>query len=395
MTRKLLVLGGSLYQLDAIEAAQRLGYRVIVTDNVPSNPGHRVADRSHPIDTTDRAAVLAMALEEKIDGVIAPCTDVAVPTAAHVANCLHIPGPPEASVDILCDKVRFRRFMAEHELPHPRWCEFTTKMQPDPSLFSSGCCVMKPDQSSGSKGIFIVRSKAEFQLRFEECLEFSPNGRGILEEFIDGHQGTYEGIIHAGRVVLSWVMDRITAPPPYVVTRGQRLPSRLSTVTHRAVHAAVERILSILGVTDGPFDCDFVASAKGVRILEMSPRLGGNSISTLVRKACGFDLVEYAVRQACGDAPPVPAPLPVRPTAVVLLGTEQAGRLVYDIAQVESLRREAWVDSLVLDERLDAPVKPFINGRRRVGVAFVWGEDRDDLDGRVEELTNRLNLRAV
>jgi hypothetical protein len=38
MTKTLLVLAASMYQIPAIETAKRLGYRVITTDNVPDNP---------------------------------------------------------------------------------------------------------------------------------------------------------------------------------------------------------------------------------------------------------------------------------------------------------------------------------------------------------------------
>ena len=78
----LLVLAASTYQLRTIRTAKRLGYRVVTTDNVPTNPGHALADQAYSTDTTDLEGVLAIARRERLDGVIAPCTDVAVPTAA-------------------------------------------------------------------------------------------------------------------------------------------------------------------------------------------------------------------------------------------------------------------------------------------------------------------------
>ena len=102
----LLVLAASHYQCDAIRTAQRLGYRVITTDNRPDNPGHRIADRCFDVDTTDRAGVLAIARAEKIAGVLAPCTDVAMPTAACVAEALGLRGPSVASTYRLCHSDR-------------------------------------------------------------------------------------------------------------------------------------------------------------------------------------------------------------------------------------------------------------------------------------------------
>src|SRR5262245_43793251 len=120
MARKtLLVLAASTYQLDAIHAAKRAGYRVLTTDNLPTNPGHTIADRSYAADTTDREAVLAIAWAEHIDGIIAPATDVAVPTAAYVADQLGLPGPPLPAAETLTEKLRFRAFLQESGLPCP------------------------------------------------------------------------------------------------------------------------------------------------------------------------------------------------------------------------------------------------------------------------------------
>src|SRR3954464_13348905 len=108
MGKTLLVLAAAQYQMDAIRTAKRLGYRVVTTDNIPGNPGHALADEAYGIDTTDLDAVLEIARAEKIDGVVAPCTDVAVVTAAHLADELDLPGVPVAAARIVTDKLAFR-----------------------------------------------------------------------------------------------------------------------------------------------------------------------------------------------------------------------------------------------------------------------------------------------
>src|SRR3954466_6107 len=106
--RTLLVLGASLYQLPIITRAKEMGLRVVTADYLPKNPGHALADAFHIVDTTDAEGILRVAREEKIDGVIAACTDVAVPTAAYVAQHLGVRGPSWRASSILCDKIAFR-----------------------------------------------------------------------------------------------------------------------------------------------------------------------------------------------------------------------------------------------------------------------------------------------
>lgn len=390
----MLVLAASIYQLDVIRTARALGYLVFTTDNVPANPGHALADRAFQVDTTDWQAMLELVEREPVDGVISACTDVAVPTAARVAARLGLSGPPIAAADVLCSKLGFRDFLAAAGLPRPEHIRLTTPRLPA-SWFERGAWVIKPDRSSGSKGVAIVRSADELAARFAEAAAFSTNREVILEQFLDGDQGSCEGVVVDGRVRFHVVLDRFTADSPHVATTGQRAPSRLTADQVQRLVAQLDAVIAGLGITRCVFDCDFVATRDEVFLLEVTPRLGGNSISALVRAAYpGFDLVEYAVRLACGDpVPPVPTRM-ANAAAVRILGVGAAGVLQYDGGAVDALRAEPWVARLVLDVPAGAAVTAFVNGRHRIGEAIVVAPDREQLDQRVAELDRRLALRV-
>lgn len=396
MSKTLLVLAASTYQLDTIRTAKRLGYRVITTDNRPENPGHALADRAYNADTTDVRAVLQIARAEKIDGVISPCTDVAVPTAADVAHELGLVGVSPDAARILTDKIAFRRFQRDEGLPAPDFFSIPSDVVDLPSIsWQDSPWILKPDFSSGSKGIFIVRNEADLISRIPESRAFSSKQTVLLERFIEGHQATCEGILKDGRICMSVVLDRQTAAPPYVTTTGHHLPTKLEPDAIARLQDRLEQIWARLGVTDGPFDCDFVWANDEVYILETTPRLGGNSISQLLRLATGFDLVEYAVGQACGLKNTTPSKLEINPCAVVLLGVWRDGLLKFDVGQKNRLMKESWVASLKIDYEPGAYVKAFINGRNRLGEAYVTAGSRSALDNRVFELRRFLAMDIV
>ena len=389
-----MVLAASLYQLETIKTAKRLGYRVITTDNVPNNPGHKLADKSYKISTTEKEAVLNIACQEKINGIIAACTDVAVPTAAYVAERLSLPGPPLETANIVIDKLAFREFLGNHRFPVPEFYPIIPDFSLD-GLFQESNWIIKPDRSSGCKGIFILRSEEDFYQRLPETLSFSPMGRAVLERYIEGFQGTCEGILKNGELALTLVLDRQTAPFPYTATWGHHVPTKLAPHFKERLFSILKDIWRILRVTDGPFDCDFVVSNDEVYILELTPRIGGNSITKLLQRAIDFDIIEYSVKQVCGDQGILPDPIQTRPTAIVLLGVLENGHLIYDEKEAELLQKEDWIDSLSIDINIGDSVKPFIHGRNRNGEAIVFGKDRDDLDAKVIELKRRLSLKAV
>jgi biotin carboxylase len=156
----------------------------------------------------------------------------------------------------------------------------------------------------------------------------------------------------------------------------------------------IEDVFSRLGVVSGPFDCDFVADGERIVLIEITPRLGGNSLSRLYKTVLDFDLVAYAVSHACGDDYSMPASARPAPAAIAILGVDENGLLSWNEQEAELLRQEPWVDNLLIDLAPGTAVQPFINGRHRVGEALVIGRNRDEVDGRLVELKRRLALKA-
>jgi carbamoylphosphate synthase large subunit len=68
-------LGASVSQLPAIRQARAEGYRVVTVDGDPAAVGFAEADAAQVIDFSDRAAVVAYARRERVDGVVAISTD--------------------------------------------------------------------------------------------------------------------------------------------------------------------------------------------------------------------------------------------------------------------------------------------------------------------------------
>lgn len=52
--KKVLLLGGSLFQVPSIKTAKKMGYHTIVCDFLPDNPGQHFADEYYNVSTTDK-----------------------------------------------------------------------------------------------------------------------------------------------------------------------------------------------------------------------------------------------------------------------------------------------------------------------------------------------------
>jgi biotin carboxylase len=394
----LMVLGAGTYQIPVIRAAQSLGIAVLAIDRSADAPAAAIADHFAAVDTTDRARVLDLAKSSGIDGIVSPCTDVAVPTQAFVAAELGLPGPPLESTLILTDKERFRAYQSGTGL----LCPFHVTGFAEALLHShwpEGRYVIKPARSSGSKGVFICAA-AEVQSALIESGGFDPEGRVVVERFVEGAQCTMEGFWVKDEITYAFVTDRQTAGVPFPATTGHRWPSRVSAEVDQIIRSAVARICQDLALHDTPFDCDFVASAEGPVILELTPRLGGNSLSQLALVANGYNLPKETAYRAMHPRGQALCSSPIetcqweQAAAVLILHGKSDGRLSFDEQGDQALRAEAWVTQFGWDVLRGTQIRRFKNGRDRLGEALIIASDRDELDIRCDQFLEILAISS-
>lgn len=313
--KKILLLGGSAQQVVAIESAKRLGYYTVLCDYLPDNPGQYHADVFYQVSTTDKEAVLKVAVNEKIDGILAYASDPAAPTAAYVAEKLGLPGNPYKSVEILCNKDLFRKFLAEHDFCTPKAKGYGSIADAEDELKSglfSFPVIVKPVDSSGSKGVSRINSIDEVKEKLEYAMSFSRSKRIIIEEWVEkyGYQIAGDGLSIDGKLVFRYFANDHFDPKcvnPFVPISAS-FPYNMPEDVQTKIHDTIQRLLTELGMRTCTYNFDMrIDKDYNVYLMEVAPRDGGNYIPDVIRYATGVDLVECSVKAAMGDPIELPA----------------------------------------------------------------------------------------
>lgn len=306
--KKILMLGGSAQQVVAIETAKRLGYYTVLCDYLTDNPGQYHADKFYLVSTIDREAVLKVARDEQVDGVIAYASDPAAPTAAFVAEKLHLPGNPYSSVDILCNKDKFRSFLAEHGFCTPKAMGFDSVEEAFKGLSAFTMpVIVKPVDSSGSKGVGRIDHVSEALEKLEYAMSFSRSGRIIVEEFVEkyGYQIAGDGLSIDGKLVFRCFANDHFNPKcvnPFVPISAS-FPYNMPAEVQNKIHDTIQRLLTKLDMKTCTYNFDMrIDENYNVYLMEVAPRDGGNYIPQVIRFITGVDLIECAVKAAMGEA---------------------------------------------------------------------------------------------
>ena len=313
--RSLLLLGGSASQIVAIDAARDCGYRTVLCDFLPDNPGQYHADAYYCVSTTNPEAVLEVARAERIDGILAFSSDPAAPTAAYVAEALDLPTNPFSSVHVLSTKTRFREHLRacglpclqSHAVPSTAPAALVRDMVADLRF----PIVVKPSDSSGSKGVTVLRDAAELEDGLEAALasarSFNRNGELIAEEYIENVLPYVVGgdiFVRDGRIEF-WGLancERNALLPinPHLLS----LPIKLSGAMLAKVKSLLQELVSSLGIRFGEMNVEIIISSDGLPyIVELGARAGGVMFPVLLSDASGIDLVRACVMCAMGDNP--------------------------------------------------------------------------------------------
>lgn len=307
MKRKVLMLGGSHFQVPSILKAKEMGYYVITCDYLPENPGHKFADEFHNVSTTDKNKVLQLARKLGIDGIVCYASDPSAPTAAYVSEEMGFPTSPYKSVEILSNKDLFRDFLKKNNFTVPKAKGYSNYEEAKEDFKSFKKPVMiKPVDSSGSKGVNKINSIKDLHASVVLALSYSRVKRFIIEEYVEklGYQIAGDGFSVDGKLVFRAFANEhfeSNGVNPFVPI-GESWPYNMPERIHQKVHDEVQRLIKLLNMKSGAYNFDIrIDNNENVIIMELGPRNGGNLIPQVTKYATGVDMVEFTIKAAMGE----------------------------------------------------------------------------------------------
>ncbi len=396
--KKILLLGGSSQQIIAVETAKKLGYYTVLCDFLTDNPGQYHADKFYLVSTTDKDAVLKVAEEEKVDGVLAYASDPAAPTAAYVAEKTGLPTNPYTSVETLCNKDKFRRFLRENGFNAPESRGYTNRYDAlaDGEKVFELPVIIKPVDSSGSKGVTVLRSWDGLEKAVDFAFSFSRAKRIVIEEFIEKkHKYLIGGdiFVNDGKVILWGLLnchrDPLVNP---LVPVGKSYPLMLDDCDAAAVRQTLEQMVHKLGIRFGSMNVELVMD-KSNRVwpIDIGPRAGGNMIPDLLGMIYHADVVKMAVLAAMGekiDSKPL-----VGEGFYATHNLHSAKNGVFKgISYSDEIKKHIIRD--VIYKKPGDSVEYFDNASKALGIVFMKFDSAEEADAILTEISKHITVKV-
>lgn len=383
--KKLMLLGGIRYLLPVIKAAHEQGYYVITADYLPDNIAHKYSDEYVNVSIVDKEAVLKVAQEKQIDGIMSFGVDPGVVAASYVQNKMGLPsfGPFE-SVEILQNKDKFRAFLTENGFNVPWAFGFADKdeawLSRDKFAYP---LIVKPTDSAGSKGCTRVDSEEELMSAIEYAFKYTIGGHIIIEEFLEkkGCSSDTDSYAQDGELkFVSFSAQRFDAKAtnPYTPA-AYSWPSTFTKEEEEYLTKEIQRLITLLGMKTSVFNIETRVSPNNKPyIMELTPRGGGNRLCEMLRYATGVDMITAITRAMVGDEPNAIEQKPYNGHwAEVILHAEKDGEFV-------GLHIDSSLPAEIVEEDLWVKPGDFVHGfeaaNDAIGTLVLRFENAEELE---------------
>jgi carbamoyl-phosphate synthase large subunit len=289
---KLLILGAGEMQLPIIQKASTRSIYTIVVDINPHAPGLLIANKAVQISTVDYDNILLLAKNENINGILTT-SDYPVNIVAKIAQELSLFAMSINVANICTDKYLQRTFLKNHSIKTPIFNLIKNISELEGVDYFP--LIIKPVDSSGSRGVKKIQNREELNYQYFKSKEFSKKGNVIVEEFLEGREFSVETITQKGITTIIAITEKLIykSNSGYFVEDCHIIPARITDVEHKLISEEVHRTIHELKLNNSPTHTEVILNKSGVYIVESACRLGGDFItSDLVPLATGVDMLE-------------------------------------------------------------------------------------------------------
>jgi biotin carboxylase len=378
--KRIMILGASIGQIPAIEAAKALGLEVMVLDKNSNAAGMRLADIALTIDIIDTPAVLRTAIEYNINAIMTIQTDLPVPAVGYVADALNLPGVSYETAIICSNKILMRKKFAEAGIPQPQF-QVIDNLEAV-KIAASGIgfpCVVKAPSSSGSRGITKVSHNSGLQRAFYEGLKYSPNGQMLIEAFVSGIELGAQAFSVNGKCELVLLHNDTLSAPPYMIPVGHSFPSKLSPEIRKEVESLCKGAVDALGVDTGPTNIDLILDpVNGPKIIEVGARIGATCLPELIKIHCGIDWVKATVMTSLGEVADLKVG-PLQPCAASIVESPADGYF-YDVKMPGDVDSDKQIVGVEVSSSRGDRVSILRNGSNRIGKVISTGRSAEEAE---------------
>ena len=386
MSKKILVLPGTQWQVPLIEKIQEMGHQALVVNPDPNAPGMKKADLCLISDIFDKQRVVEFGRAQKIDAVMSDECDIAMNMVAELGKSFNVPTMDEDTAALFTDKFLMREFSKKHGLKYPEYKFCKTVVDAiDLQKGINKPIIIKPLDSNASHGVFKCSNEEEIREHFAESMSFSRVEKSVLaERFIVGTEFTIDGVKTPHAHYTMAISEKKHFAHNESIANELLFSHYNPRFDYDKLRATNDAFVMKSNLQFGFTHAEYKFEDGEFYLIEIAARGGGNMISSCITQyMTGYDTYRYLVECATGNVHDEDFSLRLeykeRAAVLKFFETPGGGGKVREIKGLDYLDNEPDIKHYRLNFKIGDTIENALNDSVRIGFYIVCSENMEKL----------------
>ena len=298
ISKKLLVMPGTLWQTHLIKKIKELGYKAYVIHPSENSPCFQYADGYLQEDIFNHEKIIEFCKREHIDAVISDECDIAMPLIAYYCKLLGVNTIDTATASLYTNKYEMREFCKCHGLNTPEY-KLCKTIQDVISFLDEirSPIIIKPLDSNASHGIFKITTADEIKEKFDETMSFSRREKAILaERYIEEIEFTIDGIKTPSTHYTLAISEKKHYNHNINIAKELYFSHTNPSFDYEKLKKANDKFIELSHLHCGLTHAEYKFENGKFYLIEIAARGGGNMISSVISPyMSGHDTYQYLI----------------------------------------------------------------------------------------------------
>ncbi len=305
-TKKALVLAGGLPQITLIQKLKERNYTTVLIDGSDNALAKEYSDIFCRAQIFDTRAVKEIAVKEEVDIIITVCADQVLLVVSEVAEELGLPWYIDyQTAKNVSDKELMKDVFVRNGIPTSKHVVMS-ELDEEKIAHLEYPLVVKPVDAYSSKGVKKVTDIEELKTAIEDAVNISRNKNAIVEEFCEGEEFSVDVFVSGGKAHLLSISNsqKVQDEEKFVIFRG-KYPAITDEELIEKIKKVAQDIADAFGLVNSPMLIQLISDGKKISVLEFCARTGGAMKFLLIKRICGFDVIDAVIDLAEGKIPEI------------------------------------------------------------------------------------------
>lgn len=390
-TKKIMILGGGENQIPLIKEAKKLGIYTIVCDYDENCLGKKIADKFYNVSIMDKKSLIKIGKKEEVNGVTTT-SEPAMPISEYVSEKIGVSYNPYESIKILSNKNLFRKFLKENGFNSPNFKIVYESEEVNKLKYP---LMVKPIDSSGSRGVNQANNKNELKKYIEDAKMFSKTKKVIIEEYIEPQKSIGGDIfIYNGHVIFKGLMDDVRSDKgdisPFIPI-GKTYPTTLSKQQQQEIIDEIEKVMKLLKIKYGAFNVEIIINENKIYFIEINPRHGGNNIPELLEIATGINQYSLNLKSSLGLNDIQIKEETKKYVGYYIIYSNKEGFL-YDVKYSNNLKNK--IVKEIINIKKGEKVYKYTDASKKIGTILLKFENQEDMNLTYQDIKEEIKVNV-